>query len=82
MRGCDQYNRIYLIVYYKNNIQTYFQRYSDAPNGTWSYGEYMGGNSKDFILCHRGEITTKNDNMIKLRKVIAESLKSNKIPIM
>jgi hypothetical protein len=80
-RGCDQYKRLYLIVYYKNNIQTYFQRYSDSANGIWSYGEYLGGNSKDFILCHCGEMTSKNDNMIKLREVIAELLKSNKILI-
>lgn len=79
MRGKDHFQRLYIVVYYKNNIQTYFQRYTDSPNGIWSYGTYMGGNKDDLILKNSGNIALQNDSMKKIKKIIKELLENNKI---
>ena len=79
MRGKDQFQRLYIVVYYKDNIQTYFQRYTNSPNGIWSYGTYMGGNKDDLILKNAGNIALQYDSMKKIKKIIKELLGNNKI---
>lgn len=76
-RGTDQYGRDYLVVYYKNNIQTYFQRNSDSPNGIWSFGEFVGGKQDDKILITCGNIAAQPDSIASIRNVIAELLPNN-----
>jgi hypothetical protein len=78
MRGKDQYDRLYLIVYYKDNIQTYFQRYPDNLE-LWSYGSYLGGSYKDYILKCSGNISKQPESMTSINNVITELLNSNKI---
>jgi hypothetical protein len=78
MRGKDQHGRLYLIVYYKDNIQTYFQRYSDNPE-LWSYGSYLGGSYKDYILKCNGNISKQPESMTSINNVITELLNSNQI---
>ena len=78
MRGKDQHGRLYLIVYYKGNLQTYFQRYSDSPE-LWSYGSYLGGYHKDYILKGCCNIASQPDSMAKINNVITELLKCNQI---
>jgi len=78
-RGTDQYNRDYLIVYYKGNIQTYFQRYTNSPNGTWSFGEFVGGNPDDRVLITCGNIAAQPESIEKIRNMITELLPNNTI---
>lgn len=78
-RGTDQFRRKYLIVYYKGNIQTYFQRYTNSPNGTWSFGEFVGGNPDDRVLITCGNIAAQPESIEKIRNVIAELLPNNTI---
>ena len=79
MRGQDQYQRLYIVVYYKGNIQTYFQRYTDTSTSTWSYGEYLGGKKEDFVLPGCGNIAAQPDSMAKIKGVMTALLKSNEI---
>ena len=79
MRGKDQYKRLYIVIYYKGNIQTYFQRYTGYPDGTWSYGRYLGGNSDDFVIQGCGNIAEQPDNIAKIKEVMIELLENNKI---
>ena len=78
MRGKDQHARLYLIVYYKGNIQTYFQRYTDN-NELWSYGSYRGGLYEDYILKCSGNIARQPESITSINNIITELLNSNKI---
>lgn len=78
MRGKDQYNRLYTVVYYKNNIQTYFQRYTDNDY-IWSYGEHIGGNNEDKLVSCCGNISSMPDIMEKIKNVINELMINNQI---
>jgi len=80
MRGKDQFDRLYIIIYYKHNIQTFFQRYTGHPEGTWSYGMFEGGDSEDVIVPGCGNIAAQPESMAKIKEVITELLKSNEIP--
>ena len=79
MRGIDQYNRKYIVVYHKNNIQTYFQRYSNSTF-VWSFGTFQGGEYCDLILQGCCNIAKQPDSIKKIKNVIETKLKSNHIP--
>jgi|LakMenEpi03Aug12_release.lakeMendotaPanAssembly.Ray.scaffolds.fasta_scaffold1186826_2 hypothetical protein len=75
MRGIDHFNRKYIVVYYNENIQTYFQRYTGNEN-CWSYGEFTINHYNKILYCS-GNIATQLDSMATIKKVITELLKSN-----
>ena len=79
MRGKDHFNRLYIVVYYKGNIQTYFQRYTGQLSGIWSYGKYVWGNLADCVLQGCGNIAAQPDSMAKIKEVITELLDNNKL---
>jgi len=80
MRGKDQFDRIYIIIYYKKNIQTFFQRYTGHREGTWSYGKFEGGKFEDMIVPGCGNIAAQPESMANIKEVMTELLKSNEIP--
>ena len=70
MRGKDIYNRLYVVVHYKNNVQTYFQRYTNDDT-LWTYGQYIGGKYKDCIVKECGNLLLQPHNMKSIKEIIS-----------
>lgn len=83
MKGKDHYNRLYIVVLFKGNVQTYFQRYTNDTS-IWTYGEYIDREKTDSvrILTNRsGNIANQPDSVDTIKKVIAELITETGITV-
>ena len=82
-RSVDQYNRPYIAILYKGNVQVVFKRYTDPEDPIWTFGGHYIPNPHEVLLLNQNSSQLQNNstNILKIQRAVGELLTSNNLSL-